>query len=447
MLKDEYHELINEGTTDRDPGLDSAIRETDNFLSTNDNLKQRHEMHLLPVEAYLHFPKLSDQIQINPKDEKDILRLLFKNVEYTKYEKNKLQELYENLKKLNSKNKGILLPLWWDDSESIRFLQASEFNIKKTITTITSQINWTDSFYPFQLTDNINLILNSGLMYMCGRDKNFRPIIIVKASKISYLVEKIKIKMEDIQKATAYFLNYIIIYQMIPGQLENWLIISDVSKVGITEFGYFKKLMDILSKFRGRVYRNFIIGMNVILRSCAKGALAIFGSSSKKKIKFVNEKEIFEELKQYVNIQYIPQIYGGNQVELQLGNNNLFPPNFPIFSSDIPEDLMTEDEYKHLCYNSSRNLIICPQLKKKWKEEEELKKEMEKKIEEEKLINENDCISENDNWINLVKDFENSFSIPDEGKYLTKYKPFINELNDTENLFKIRHMNSAYYFE
>ena len=108
---------------------------------------------------------------------------------------------------------------------------------------------------------------------------------------------------------------------------------------------------------------------------------------------------------------------------------------------------MTEDEYKHLCNNSSRNLIICPQLKKKWKEEEELKKEMEKKIEEEKLINENDCISENDNWINLVKDFENSFSIPDEGKYLSKYKPFINELNDTENLFKIRHINSAYYFE
>jgi hypothetical protein len=282
---------------------------------------------------------------------------------------------------------------------------------------------------------------------MSGRDNFFRPIIIVNACKISYLIQKLNIDMEDIQKAVAFFINYIIYFQLIPGQLENWLIISDVSKVGITEFGYFKKLMDILSKFRGRVYRNFIIGMNVILRSCAKGALAIFGSSSKKKIKFVNEKEIFEELKQYVNIQYIPQIYGGNQVELQLGNNNLFPPNFPIFSSDIPEDLMSEDEYKHLCNNSSRNLIICPQLKKKWKEEEELKKEMEKKIEEEKLINENDCISENDNWINLVKDFENSFSIPDEGKYLSKYKPFINELNDTENLFKIRHINSAYYFE
>jgi hypothetical protein len=455
MLKDEYHELINEGTTDRDPGLDSAIRETDNFLSSNENLKQRHEMHLLPVQAYLHFPKLSDQIQINPKDEKDILRLLFKNVEYTKYEKNKLQELYENLKKLNSKNKGILLPLWWDDSESIRFLQASEFNIKKTITTITSQINWTDSFYPFQLTDNIKLILNSGLMYMCGRDKNFRPIIIVKASKISYLVEKLKIKMEDIQKATAYFLNYIIIYQMIPGQLENWLIISDVSKVGITEFGYFKKLMDILSKFRGRVYRNFIIGMNVILRSCAKGALAIFGSSSKKKIKFVDKKEIFEELQKYVDIEYIPQIYGGNQIQLEFKDNNLFPPNFNILNlNNIPKDIMSEDEYKNLCFNSSKSLIICPQLKQKWNDEEKRKKMEEEKQKiikdkkrEIKEFDETSCVDDVDTWINIVKEFQTNLLIPDEGKNLNKYKPFLNDDDDLNHCFTIKHVKSAYYFE
>ena len=72
---------------------------------------------------------------------------------------------------------------------------------------------------------------------------------------------------------------------------------------------------------------------------------------------------------------------------------------------------------------------------------------MEKKIEEEKWINENDCISKNDNWINVVKDFENNFSIPDEEKYLFQYQHFINELNDNENLFKIRHINSEYYFE
>ena len=37
--------------------------------------------------------------------------------------------------------------------------------------------------------------------------------------------------------------------------------------------------------------------------------------------------------------------------------------------------------------------------------------------------------------------------IPDEGKYINKYKPFNNNDNDLNHSFKIKHVNSAYYFE
>ena len=367
MLKKEFQELLNQITPEIEPGLDSTINEINNYLSNNIELKTRHENHLLPKEAYLYFPKKEEQIQINPKDKKDILRLIFKNVEFIDYEKKKLKELYNNLKELNTKNKGFSFPLWWDDSESIRFLQASEFNIKKTLTTISSQINWIENFYPLKFTNNIKIVLNSGLMYMSGRDNFYRPIIIINASKVSYLIQKLNIDMEDIQKAVAFFINYIINFQMIPGQIENWLIISDINRV------------DILSKFRGRVFKNFIIGMNLILRSCAKGVLTIFGSSSKKKIKFVDKNEIFEELKKYVDIDYIPQIYGGNQIQLEFIDNNLFPPNFNIINlNNSPKDIMSEEEYKNLCYHSSKSLIVCPQLKQKWNNEENMKKKKKK---------------------------------------------------------------------
>ena len=456
MLKQEFQELLNQITPEIEPGLDSTINEINNYLSNNIELKTRHENHLLPKEAYLYFPKKEEQIQINPKDKKDILRLIFKNVEYTDYEKKKLKELYNNLKELNTKNKGFSFPLWWDDSESIRFLQASEFNIKKTLTTISSQINWIENFYPLKFTNNIKIILNSGLMYMSGRDNFFRPIIIVNACKISYLIQKLNIDMEDIQKAVAFFLNYIIYYQMIPGQLENWLIISDINNVGITEFSYFKKLMDILSKFRGRVFKNFIIGMNLILRSCAKGVLTIFGSSSKKKIKFVDKKEIFDELIKYVDIEYIPQKYGGNQIQLEFKDNNLFPPNFHILNiNNSPKDIMSEDEYKNLCYHSSKSLIICPQLKQKWNDEEKRKKMEEEKqkiiIENQKSeikeIDETSYVEDVDTWINIVKEFQTNLLIPDEGKNLNKYKPFLNDDDDLNHCFTIKHVKSAYYFE
>lgn len=455
MLKNEFQELLNQITPEIEPGLYSTINEINNFLSNNKELKQRHDNHLLPIEAYLYFPKKEEQIQINPKDKKDILRLIFKNVEFIDYEKKKLKELYNNIKELNIKNKGFSFPLWWDDSESIRFLQASEFNIKKTITTISSQINWIENFYPLTFSNNIKIILNSGLMYMSGRDNFFRPIIIVNACKISYLIQKLNIDMEDIQKAVAFFINYIINFQMIPGQIENWLIISDINRVGITEFGYFKKLMDILSKFRGRVFKNFIIGMNLILRSCAKGVLTIFGSSSKKKIKFVDKNEIFEELKKYVDIDYIPQIYGGNQIQLEFIDNNLFPPNFNIINlNNSPKDIMSEEEYKNLCYHSSKSLIVCPQLKQKWNNEENMKKKkeekqklIENKKKEIKATDETSYVDDIDTWNKIVKEFQTNLLIPDEGKYINKYKPFNNNDNDLNHSFKIKHVNSAYYFE
>ena len=89
MLKNEFQELLNQITPEIEPGLYSTINEINNFLSNNKELKQRHDNHLLPIEAYLYFPKKEEQIQINPKDKKDILRLIFKNVEFIDYEKKK----------------------------------------------------------------------------------------------------------------------------------------------------------------------------------------------------------------------------------------------------------------------------------------------------------------------------------------------------------------------
>ena len=61
MLKQEFQELLNQITPEIE--LDSTINERNNYLSNNIELKTRHENHLLPIEAYLYFPKKKNKFK------------------------------------------------------------------------------------------------------------------------------------------------------------------------------------------------------------------------------------------------------------------------------------------------------------------------------------------------------------------------------------------------
>ncbi len=277
----------------------------------------------------------------------------------------------------NEKNENIVcLPKYWNDSESIRFLQASEYKIPNTIKLIKETIKFNESYYPFQINIRIKYILNSGLMYLCGKDKKFRPIIIIQAKKTSNLLSE-EYKIEEIQEAIIYFLNYIIKYHLIPGQIENWVFISDLFDVGISELGNFKKILDIFNKFRGRVYRNFLIRMGKFLKYSLKGILNLVGSSSLKKIKILDKDEIYNNLNEIINPNIIPKIYGGLADNSFTEEKIIFPPNLPKINiiNDLPNEILSEEEYKIKCLESNdKPYIICPTLKKKWNKKERKKK-------------------------------------------------------------------------
>ena len=136
------------------PSLSAAqICKANQYYLYDDILLQRHKRALPTKEAYLFFPTKLDQIIENPNKPELTLRMIFTNVVFLEFENLKLRELNERIIHLNNKNplNKIEFPPWWKESDSRRFLQATGYNLDKTIDYITKQIQWKKTFFPFQI--------------------------------------------------------------------------------------------------------------------------------------------------------------------------------------------------------------------------------------------------------------------------------------------------------
>ena len=222
----------------------------DYFLNDEELLK-RHELAIPTDEMYRFFPPKED-IYLSDSDPQKNYRYIFNGQPKTDYEQRKLNEFqqYELTKgKLNYPNE-------WLESETMRLLQAAEFDIEKTYKLIVDGINFINSI-PKSINNNIVSLLNSGIIYLYGRDHYFRPIIIVSFNQYKNIIEKNIYQEQDITNSMIYLINYVLKYMMIPGQIENWICLIDFKGAGVSDVSDFKKLTKILNSYRGRVFRNF----------------------------------------------------------------------------------------------------------------------------------------------------------------------------------------------
>ena len=199
----------------------------------------------------------------------------------TPYEKEKLEELYKYItEKENDINN--FFPEWWLESDTLRYLQATNYDVKKTYNLIKENLKSTDQAIKI-IDKRIRFILNYGFIYMYGRDMHFRPIIIVEVKKSCELLDKLNYTFDELSQAMLFFMNYIVNYILLPGQIENWILICDLKDVGIGKLNQFKNILSSLNKFRGRVFRNYILNLGSFMRTAASGFLSFFGSNSIKK--------------------------------------------------------------------------------------------------------------------------------------------------------------------
>ena len=392
-------------------------------------LKKRHLKALPTEEMYRYFPKESDII-VKSENPKDNYRFIFCGMPKTEFEEEKLNEFNKFLEeKMKKKNIDIFLPDWWIESDTMRYLQASNYNFKKVYELIKENIKNTEE--AIRIVDKrIRYILNSGLIYMHGRDCHFRPILVVEAEKANELMDKLGYTFDEISQTLLFFMNYIVNYILIPGQIENWFLICDLKNVGIGKLSLFKNILSALSKFRCRVIKNYILNLSGFVRVAASGILSMLGGQSAKKIVIV-ESDNLGIMQEYILKENLQIKHGGTSPDLIPGENNLFPPVVPTDLYKKPNEILnivTPEEYKNMCLNSKpfKPYAICEAYVKQWQKEKE--------EEEMKLKKKNSEI--NEDFGDLIIEFEKAmnFTKINNNKY-KKYEPKPFDNNIIKNFF------------
>lgn len=69
---------------------------------------------------------------------------------------------------------------------------------------------------------------------MHGRDNRFRPILVLKAQELNNL----KLPSKEITELLTYFSEYLLSDVLLPGQVENWIMITDLTGIGVTNLPY-----------------------------------------------------------------------------------------------------------------------------------------------------------------------------------------------------------------
>ena len=337
-------------------------------------LKKRHQKAIPNDLMYRYFPKEEDII-IKNKNPKENYRFIFNGMEKTPFEQEKLEEFYQFIKeKEKKKNIEHFLPEWWIESDTMRYLQASNYDIKKVYNLIKENLKSTETARKI-IDKRMRFILNYGFLYMYGRDCHFRPIINIEINRATELMDKLGYSFEEVSQSILFFMNYIVDYMLVPGQIENWILICDLKDVGISKLPQFKSILSSLSKFRCRVIKNYILHLGGFIKAAAKSILSLMGSASAKKIVVVEKKNL-EIIQEFIRKENLQQKYGGLAPNVIYGDDNLFPPVVPsneYIKEEENINIVTPEVYKEMCLESKpfKPFVISENYKKIWEKEKQ----------------------------------------------------------------------------
>mmetsp|Transcript_28954 Transcript_28954/g.38590 ORF Transcript_28954/g.38590 Transcript_28954/m.38590 type:complete len:183 (+) Transcript_28954:369-917(+) len=145
-----------------------------------------------------------------------------------------------------------------------RLLAAEKNDHTKTLNRMIEHGTWLRETYPIDIA-SIAHVLKSGFLYVSGRDYKYRPIVILNVRKlVDYNYDT-----DIIAAASAFFCDFIVKKLLVPGRVENWIMIIDLNDIGMTSLPVkkVKSIVDLTQRhFGGRLFRQFCINMSFMMR-------------------------------------------------------------------------------------------------------------------------------------------------------------------------------------
>jgi hypothetical protein len=135
-----------------------------------------------PLIVYKIKPPKWDLVNVEGDDNKRAVFYGWNNI--TEHE----LEGIDKVKKWLKDNKNCQIPLGFDDRNILKFVQANFFKIDKAGEKLFNHFNWLASLPPEPKLTNYTLkLLQSGCFYIFGRDRFFRPCLVMDAEVMARL--------------------------------------------------------------------------------------------------------------------------------------------------------------------------------------------------------------------------------------------------------------------
>ena len=346
----------------------------DPYYLKDPKILELYQKCLPPKDAYYYFPEGEEIIIHNRKKPNKSLRRVHYNVPYTEQEKKWLADF----KQLISSHPEIHLPDFFEDYLLLAFIYSTGCDLKESYKRVVDYIKFSSSTFPIVIKPNSKFIeiLNRGFVYVHGRDSRFRPILVCQCKIFQKYYKNYDI--EEILKAVYFLCQFIINNMLIPGQIENWIFILNLTGVSLLSLPEpIKKMIPALSNyFLARLYKNYIMGLNFMTRILYKIACNFLDDVTVAKLNVLDsmkDPKLFEIIRK----DNIEEQFGGTAPNLPVDpENGFFPPRMPsqyfIKENENPSNiLISEDEYINRYKNGQiTERTVSPYIFEKIKKEE-----------------------------------------------------------------------------
>ena len=308
----------------------------------------------VPKAAYKYSPP--QEIVMFGKGKK-AERFIYVNQNLLPKEKQKLSELENEIRKGSLEG----IPEGWSREELLRYCYGTNWKTPKILKNLKESLEWRKSFLGRDykaLLPRVLPILTEGSIYIHGRDHYFRPILVLNIAKCSFK----KHSIEEYTMGICFLLEYMIENMLLPGKVENWVVIADMESqsIGLSHFKSLKKVVKVLTaNYKSRLGCCYVLNAHKSVFFLWNLMKPLLDESTNQKIQISN-KNTTQGLIETCDSFQVEQKYSGTAPN----QTKFWPPSFPYSehcqtpqieeSNEIPTKEPSESIFSICTYSTLR---------------------------------------------------------------------------------------------
>eukprot|EP01017_Pseudomicrothorax_dubius_P028729 TRINITY_DN3433_c0_g1_i8.p1 TRINITY_DN3433_c0_g1~~TRINITY_DN3433_c0_g1_i8.p1 ORF type:complete len:506 (-),score=78.73 TRINITY_DN3433_c0_g1_i8:172-1689(-) len=239
------------------------------------------------------------------------------------FEEEKLAEFEESLRR-----DGLPLPNWWRREETLRWLHGCNFKIDKAVISVRTHLKYLEDA-PKDLNPGAWALLQKGIIYQFGRDRRFRPVLVVDCAKIVHE----GVSVEDSIKGLIYLLQLIRETMFLPGYVEQWVFILEAQNLTLFNLplSHIRAVIEICKlNYPSFLSKMFILNMPFLLNATWNMIKGLLDPETVVKIDLLKESQL-DQIQKKIAPEMLEKRFGGQHQNME----TYWPPQIPQGKKEV----------------------------------------------------------------------------------------------------------------